>query len=87
MTWLEPDERNDWEIETCATYAQSIGRALEGRGLALASPDILADEIARRSLVPIGPVRERDRLGYWIKKPLGRPPHSFVDKLQRVLRE
>ena len=85
MTWLDPEERDDWDIETCTTYAQSIGRALEGKGLALASPDILADELSRGSLTPIGPTRTREQLGYWIVKPAGRWPHPSVDDLIKFL--
>ena len=85
MTWLDPEERDDWDIETCTTYAQSIGRALEGKGLALASPDILADELSRGSLTPIGPTRTREQLGYWIVKPAGRWPHPSVDDLIQFL--
>jgi DNA-binding transcriptional LysR family regulator len=50
----------------CQTYGQSIGRAIAGEGIALASCTLLRTELASGALLPLGEERRRTGKGYFL---------------------
>jgi LysR family glycine cleavage system transcriptional activator len=56
----------------CASYAQSVGRALQGDGIVLGSLPLLADEVQRGSLVALPAPRLTTGKGYYLTMPQGR---------------
>ncbi|KUF10263.1 LysR family transcriptional regulator [Pseudoponticoccus marisrubri] len=67
--WLkrhDPPILSGLRREPCRTYSHTIGRAIAGEGLALASATLLKDEIGSGALAPLGPHRDRTGKGYYL---------------------
>ena len=62
----------------CASYSQSIGLALEGKGVALGTLPMLADEIASGRLVPLPVEGVRTGRAYWLARLDTAPSHRGV---------
>lgn len=60
----------------CATYAQSIGRAITGDGIALASSALLQDELAAGRLVGLTEERHGTGKGYFLVHRAGLALHE-----------
>ncbi len=80
--WTEFD-RN--ERIDCASYNQTIGRALRGEGLALGALPLLTDEIASGALVPMHDRKLTTGKGYFIAWPQTRPLSEDAERLKTVL--
>ncbi|MFW8634881.1 LysR family transcriptional regulator [Cribrihabitans pelagius] len=83
--WGEAAEVGGWARADCGTYARSIGAALEGRGIALASPAILASELASGALIRLGPAAQSPRLGYFLSHSAQQPPRAEAARLTGFL--
>lgn len=78
-------EFRNWPVSPCASYNQTIGRALKGQGIALGTPPLLEEEIATGRLVPLrAPGLETGR-GYYLAWPNSRPLGSQARRLKSVL--
>jgi len=64
--WGSAYEVADWPRTDCGTYARSIGAALEGLGIALASPYILSAELEAGQLLQLTPVVQSTRYAYFL---------------------
>lgn len=75
----------DLAVKPCSSYAQSIGLALEGKGVALGSLPMLEHEIASGSLrrLPVEPVRTGR--AYWLARREGPVAHKGVMDAWRAL--
>ncbi|WP_420328396.1 LysR family transcriptional regulator [Mameliella sp.] len=71
--------------EVCQTYSQSIGRAIAGDGIALASSALLKDEITSGALMPLGEERDVTGKGYFLVHRSGRPIRKHVEDFARFL--
>lgn len=80
--WTEFD-RN--ERIDCASYNQTIGRALRGEGLALGALPLLTDEIASGALMPMPDRVLATGKGYFIAWPQTRPLSGEAERLKAVL--
>jgi len=86
--WIQRTGRGefrDWPKRNCASYNQSIGRALKGQGLALGTLPLLKDEMAARDLVPLKNGDLATGKGYYIVWPEARPLSSEAERLKSVL--
>jgi len=89
-SWTQQTERSDLfsgPRVVCASYTQSIGRALKGQGIALGALSLLAAEIAAGELVPFGNDALATGRGYYIAWPDTRPLGQAADRLKRFLLE
>lgn len=69
----------------CASYAQSVGRALQGDGIALGSLHLLKDELRHGALSALpGPSLETGK-GYYLTQPENRLPGENARRLWRFL--
>lgn len=80
--WSEFD---DCPVLDCASYNQTIGRALKGQGLALGALPLLRDEIASGALVAMTSRTLLTGKGYHIAWPKTRPLSEEADRLKTVL--
>lgn len=64
--WRNAGEMANWSRTDCGTYARSIGAALEGQGIALASPYILSAELDAGRLLQLTPVAQSTRYAYFL---------------------
>ncbi len=71
--------------EVCKTYSQSIGRAIAGEGIALASYALLKDEIFSGALMSLGEDRYITGKGYFLVHRSGRPIRKHVDDFGKFL--
>ncbi|WP_434052557.1 MAG: LysR family transcriptional regulator [Roseibium sp.] len=80
--WIEfnANERID-----CASYNQTIGRAIRGEGLALGALPLLTDEIASGALVAMQGRKMITGKGYYIAWPQTRPLSAEAARLKAVL--
>ncbi|WP_294610712.1 LysR family transcriptional regulator [uncultured Roseovarius sp.] len=69
----------------CETYSQSIGRAIAGEGIALASCALLQDELASGALVALDEERYNTGKGYFLVKRSGRSDHKQVTEFANFL--
>nr|WP_319386789.1 LysR family transcriptional regulator [uncultured Roseibium sp.] len=69
----------------CASYNQTIGRALRGDGLALGALPLLRDEIASGALVAMHDRKMITGKGYYIAWPQTRPLGDEAARLKTVL--
>jgi len=74
-----------WPGQSCASYNQSIGRALKGQGLALGALPLLREEIAAGDLVPLSRGELATGKGYYIAWPDARPLSGEAERLKSVL--
>lgn len=72
-SWPGLHDLTDWELHPCRTYAQSIGRAIAGEGLALGSFHVLEQELSSGALVPLSPALPHPRHRYFLTEPKGTP--------------
>jgi len=78
-------EISGWPRRESAIYAQTIGLALRGGGIALGSLPLMEDEIQAERLVPLGPGPVDAGRGYWLltradtaMRPQSRALHDFL---------
>ena len=86
--WIQQSGRTafqDWPGRPCASYNQSIGRALDGQGLALGTLPLLKDELASGTLVPLKNGELATGRGYYIAWPDARPLSPEAERLKSVL--
>lgn len=74
----------DRPVETCRSYGHSIGRALAGDGIALASLPMLDTLVTSGRLVPVGDDLTTTRR-YWLNHRLAAPLQPNAIPLQRAL--
>ena len=79
------DEFRGFPVQLCATYNQSIGRALNGQGLALGALPLLQEEIASGRLVPLEGAAFATGKGYYISWPGFRPISWEAERLKAAL--
>lgn len=70
----------------CRNYAQAIGAALEGRGLALGSLGLIDDELAAGRLRIVGGGRLETGRGYYLAQPRRKKTGNAALALKRLLR-
>lgn len=78
-------EFNVHERIDCASYNQTIGRAIRGEGLALGALPLLTDEIASGALVAMQGRKMITGKGYYIAWPQTRPLSAEAARLRAVL--
>jgi LysR family glycine cleavage system transcriptional activator len=64
--WDNAQSMKGWQQVNCGTYARSVGAALEGKGIALASPFILAAELKDGQLMQLSPIAQSAHHAYYI---------------------
>jgi LysR family glycine cleavage system transcriptional activator len=69
----------------CQTYGQSIGRAIAGEGIALASCTLLREELASSVLLPLGEERHKTGKGYFLVKNMNQISKGGVSELVNFL--
>lgn len=74
-----------WPGLVCASYNQSIGRALKGQGLALGALPLLRAEIASGDLVPLSRGELATGKGYYLAWPDTRPLSQEAERLKSFL--
>lgn len=89
--WSVWIQRTGWtefgrnERVNCASYNQTIGRALRGEGLALGALPLLTDEIASGALVPMPDRKLTTGKGYFIAWPQTRPLSEEAERMKTIL--
>lgn len=76
---------SDWSVQKCHTYAQSIGDALKGIGMALGNPSILQDELQNGDLMQLGTDEMRTGQSYYVAVSAGRKLNGNVATLRTAL--
>ncbi|MCV0426209.1 MAG: LysR family transcriptional regulator [Roseibium sp.] len=76
-----------WPRVHCKTYAHTIGKALEGEGIALGSLQLLADEISTGSLIPIGSRALDSKNDYYLIRDPSKPMADNAKHLYGFLLE
>lgn len=74
-----------WRQRHCATYAQTVGAALKGEGIALGSLMLVEAELRAGDLVPLETPRLSRRLRYQLAQPTARPMSDPVLRLKEFL--
>jgi DNA-binding transcriptional LysR family regulator len=69
----------------CQTYGQSIGRAIAGEGIALASCTLLREELASSALLPLGEERHKTGKGYFLVQSTNRTGQKGMGELVKFL--
>lgn len=69
----------------CQTYGQSIGRAIAGEGIALASCTLLSEELASNALQSLDGQRHRTGKGYYLIQSASRTGQRGVGDLAEFL--
>lgn len=75
----------DLPRRSCASYAQSVGRALDGCGVALGSTPLLADELAAGRLLRLDQPACRTERSYWLARPDAAHPSQAARNLSNAL--
>jgi len=86
--WIQRSGRSEfrsWPAQSCASYNQSIGRALKGQGLALGALPLLRQEIAAGDLEPLNRGELATGKGYYIAWPDTRPLSGEAERLKSAL--
>jgi LysR family glycine cleavage system transcriptional activator len=86
--WIQRSGRadlKDWPVHMCASYNQSIGRALKGQGIALGALPLLQEEISAGRLVPLDGATLKTGMGYFIAWPKMRPLGVEAERLKNAL--
>jgi LysR family glycine cleavage system transcriptional activator len=86
--WIQRTGRAEFRgfpVQICATYNQSIGRALKGQGIALGALPLLWEEIASGRLMPLDGAAFATGKGYYIAWPGIRPIAREADRLKAAL--
>ncbi|WP_419904302.1 LysR family transcriptional regulator [Kiloniella sp.] len=76
---------SDWPQVMCKTYTHTIGRAIEGEGIALGSLSLIEDELKSGKLVKIGSLTMQSSKGYYVASPVGKQPQGAIKRLQDFL--
>ncbi|MEN9061748.1 MULTISPECIES: LysR family transcriptional regulator [Ponticoccus] len=76
--------QDDLRIQ-CSSYAQSVGYALEGRGVALGSLPLLEQEVATGQLARLQQPSYKGPGGYWLASPKGRKVSQEAENMFRAL--
>jgi DNA-binding transcriptional LysR family regulator len=63
---LSLDDIDGWQVELLSTYSQTIGEAIQGRGIALGSLTLLSSELEAGSLVRLTDDFLRTGRGYYL---------------------
>jgi LysR family glycine cleavage system transcriptional activator len=87
-TWIErtgSEEFRTCPTRSCRTYAQAIGAALEGKGLALGSRGLLDAELNSNQLRVVGEHELVSGKGYYLAHPARRKPESGAKALRNFL--
>lgn len=77
---------SDLPVKRCDTYAQSIGCAIAGEGIALASRALLHEELACGALTALDAERYRTGKSYFLVHRAGRPLHENAAAFAQFLR-
>lgn len=78
-------EIKSWPMQQCSTYAQSIGEAISGRGIALGNPYVVSAELKAGALVRIGEDVFTSPKGYYLAYPKHHPIRSNTEILMNFL--
>ena len=78
---------DSWPRERCKTYAHTIGKALEGKGIALGNIRLLSDELASGFLVPIGDGILDSKNDYYLIRDPSNPLTGNAKHLHDFLRD
>ena len=81
---LTGTDLSGWPRRRCASYAQAVGQALAGEGIALGSRPLLEAEINAGRLRQVGPAH-RTRLGYHLLRRSGGVHHADTQRLWQAL--
>ena len=76
---------NSYQRETNRNYAQTIGAALKGKGLALGSPDLIKAELDNDHLCIVGNTEWSSGRGYYLSHPRNRKLSAAAEQLRRNL--
>ncbi|MGO1119199.1 LysR substrate-binding domain-containing protein [Rhodovibrionaceae bacterium A322] len=85
--WGGADQVTNWPRVVCNTYAQSIGAALSGQGIALASASVLSQELSNGDLLMLGPTVVSQQRAYYLAQPDKALPNPQTDVLKKALLE
>jgi len=85
QNWPGLPNLTGWQQLPCRTYAQSIGRALQGDGIALGSRHLLDFELNSGALVPLTPELPHPRNGYHLAHQANRPLTEAASRLHTCL--
>ncbi len=88
QVWIEKTRltrMNTCQRETNRNYAQTIGAALKGKGLALGSPDLIKDELGNGRLCVVGDTEWSSGRGYYLSHPRNRKLSAAAEQLRRNL--
>lgn len=72
-------------VRTCRNYAQTVGAAIEGKGLALGSRELLGNELASGRLVIVGDTEYASGRGYYLSHPRNRRLSPAAEQLRAKL--
>lgn len=78
---MQIPELSDWPQVMCKTYTHTIGRAIEGEGIALGSLSLIQDEIKSEQLVRVSPLTLTSTKGYYVAYPEGKQPQGAIKLL------
>ena len=73
------------EVRLHRNYAQTIGAAIEGKGLALGSRDLVGDELASGRLAVVGDTEYASGRGYYLSRPRNRRLSAAAEQLREKL--
>jgi len=88
--WIENSgcaQLKNCEVRHCRTYAQAIGAALDGKGLALGSRGLIDDELLAGRLQVIGEREYASGRGYYLSHPASRRLGPAASALRQQLLE
>ncbi len=69
----------------CSSYSHSVGRALTGHGVALASLPLLSEELAAGRLVKVGHSDITTKRSYWLAWPNNRSQSAEAQRIAKAL--
>lgn len=87
-TWAKQvgfPELPNWPQRDCTTYAQTIGRALDGEGIALASVALVESELRTGQLRRLGSHQLNSPLKYYLAYPMTRTIRKNTEKVFEYL--
>lgn len=76
-----------WPQVTCRSYAQSIGEALRGKGIALGSMTLLQPRLQAGQLIPVGTHRLVSPDAFWLLHSVRKPLRGNAERLFAYLVE
>ncbi|MEH6631822.1 MAG: LysR family transcriptional regulator [Halopseudomonas aestusnigri] len=78
---MQVPDISDWPQVMCKTYTHTIGRAIEGEGIALGSLSLIQDEIKSGQLMRVSPLTLTSTKGYYVAYPEGKQPQGAIKRL------